>query len=100
MSGEQEKVQGARKKKASDKQWKITGGRRRNRRKEKWDRYEAVNEMLIELPQHIWIVVEGNCKYYARESRCQTVVKCHDRGTARKIKESKMTIREQVGVGN
>lgn len=58
-----------------DKQWKITDEDWRNR--EKWDQYEeAVNEMLIRTstPDAPWIVVEGNCKYYARIKVLQTVV--------------------------
>ena len=58
-----------------DKQWKITDEDWRNR--EKWDQYEeAVNEMLIRTstPDAPWIVVEGNCKYYARIKVLQTLV--------------------------
>lgn len=50
-----------------EKQWKITEEDWRNR--EKWEQYEeAVNEMLVRTstPEAPWIVVEGNCKYYAR----------------------------------
>lgn len=57
------------------KQWKITDEDWRNR--EKWDLYEeAVNEMLIRTssPYAPWIVVEGNCKYYARIKVLETVV--------------------------
>lgn len=59
-----------------EKQWKITDEDWRNR--EKWDQYEeAVNEMLIRTStsEAPWIVVEGNCKYYARIKVLQTVVK-------------------------
>lgn len=59
-----------------EKQWKITEEDWRNR--EKWDQYEdAVNEMLIRTstPDAPWIVVEGNCKYYARIKVLETVVK-------------------------
>lgn len=58
-----------------EKQWKITDEDWRNR--EKWDEYEdAVNEMLIRTstPKAPWIVVEGNCKYYARIKVLETVV--------------------------
>lgn len=50
-----------------EKQWKITDEDWRNR--EKWDQYEqAVDEMLIRTSTTYapWIIVEGNCKYYAR----------------------------------
>ena len=56
------------------KQWKITEEDWRNR--EKWDQYEeAVSEMLIRTstPYAPWIVVEGNCKYYARVKVLETV---------------------------
>lgn len=58
-----------------DKQWKITDEDWRNR--EKWDQYElAVNEMLVRTSTTYapWIVVEGNCKYYARVKVLRTVV--------------------------
>lgn len=58
-----------------EKQWKITDEDWRNR--EKWDLYEeAVNEMLIRTstPQAPWIVVEGNCKYYARIKVLESVI--------------------------
>lgn len=58
-----------------EKQWKITDEDWRNR--EKWNQYEsAVNEMLIRTstPQAPWIVVEGNCKYYARIKVLESVV--------------------------
>ena len=58
-----------------EKQWKITDEDWRNR--EKWDQYEnAVNEMLIRTstPGAPWIVVEGNCKYYARIKVLETVI--------------------------
>lgn len=57
------------------KQWKITEEDWRNR--EKWDQYEeAVNEMLVRTSTTYapWIVVEGNCKYYARVKILKTVV--------------------------
>lgn len=57
------------------KQWKITEEDWRNR--EKWDQYErAVNEMLVRTSTTYapWVVVEGNCKYYARVKVLQTVV--------------------------
>ncbi|MGC6177315.1 polyphosphate:AMP phosphotransferase [Lacrimispora sp. 38-1] len=57
------------------KQWKITEEDWRNR--EKWDQYEsAVNEMLVRTSTTYapWVVVEGNCKYYARVKILKTVV--------------------------
>ncbi len=57
------------------KRWKITDEDWRNR--EKWEFYEkAVNEMLIKTstPSAPWVVVEGNCKYYARIKVLETVV--------------------------
>lgn len=57
------------------KQWKITEEDWRNR--EKWDQYEsAVNEMLVRTSTTYapWVVVEGNCKYYARVKILRTVV--------------------------
>jgi polyphosphate kinase 2 (PPK2 family) len=57
------------------KQWKITEEDWRNR--EKWDQYEsAVNEMLVRTSTTYapWVVVEGNCKYYARIKVLKTVV--------------------------
>lgn len=58
-----------------EKQWKITEEDWRNR--EKWDLYEeAVDEMLIRTSTTYapWMIVEGNCKYYARIKVLQTVV--------------------------
>ena len=58
-----------------EKQWKITDEDWRNR--EKWAQYEeAVDEMLIRTstPNAPWIVVEGNCKYYARIKVLESVV--------------------------
>lgn len=58
-----------------EKQWKITDEDWRNR--EKWSQYElAVNEMLVRTSTTYapWIVVEGNCKYYARVKVLKTVV--------------------------
>lgn len=66
------------------KQWKITDEDWRNR--EKWDLYEtAVDEMLVRTSTTYapWIVVEGNCKYYARVKVLQTVVEALEK----KIKE-------------
>ncbi|WP_313579706.1 polyphosphate:AMP phosphotransferase [Lacrimispora sp.] len=57
------------------KQWKITEEDWRNR--EKWDQYEsAVNEMLVRTSTTYapWVVVEANCKYYARIKVLKTVV--------------------------
>ena len=57
------------------KQWKITDEDWRNRAK--WDSYEiAVNEMLVRTSTTYapWIVVEGNCKRYARVKVLETVV--------------------------
>ena len=68
------------------KQWKITEEDWRNR--EKWDQYEAaVNEMLVRTSTTYapWIVVEGNCKYYARVKVLKTVVEALEL----KIKEVK-----------
>lgn len=59
-----------------EKQWKITDEDWRNR--EKWDQYEdAVNEMLIRTstPKAPWVIVEGNCKYYARIRVLETVIR-------------------------
>lgn len=59
-----------------EKQWKITDEDWRNR--EKWDQYlEAVDEMIVRTSTaHApWIIVEGNCKYYARIKVLETVVK-------------------------
>ncbi|MEG0812363.1 MAG: polyphosphate:AMP phosphotransferase [Clostridium sp.] len=66
------------------KQWKITDEDWRNR--EKWDAYEvAVNEMLVRTSTTYapWVVVEGNCKYYARVKVLETVVDALEK----KIKE-------------
>ena len=68
------------------KQWKITDEDWRNR--EKWEEYEeAVNEMLVRTSTTYapWIVVEGNCKYYARVKVLETVVEAMER----KVKEHK-----------
>lgn len=68
------------------KQWKITDEDWRNR--EKWEQYEeAVNEMLVRTSTTYapWIVVEGNCKYYARVKVLETVVETMER----KVKEHK-----------
>lgn len=62
-----------------EKQWKITDEDWRNR--EKWDQYEAaVNEMLIRTSTTYapWIVVEGNCKYFARVKVLESVVKAFE----------------------
>lgn len=69
-----------------EKQWKITDEDWRNR--EKWDQYElAVNEMLVRTSTTYapWVVVEGNCKYYARVKVLKTVVEALED----KIKEVK-----------
>ena len=63
-----------------EKQWKITEEDWRNR--EKWDQYEeAVSEMLIRTSTSYapWIVVEGNCKYYARVKVLETVADAIER---------------------
>lgn len=55
--------------------WKITEEDWRNR--EKWEQYEAaVNELLVRTSTTYapWVVVEGNCKYYARVKVLKTVV--------------------------
>ncbi|MCP1101515.1 polyphosphate:AMP phosphotransferase [Aequitasia blattaphilus] len=70
-----------------DKSWKITDEDWRNR--EKWDQYEeAVDEMLLRTSTTYapWIVVEGNCKYYARIKVLETVVEAIEK---RLSKESK-----------
>jgi polyphosphate kinase 2 (PPK2 family) len=57
------------------KAWKLTDEDWRNR--EKWDQYtEAVNEMLLRTSTLTapWIVVEGNCKWYARIKVLKTLV--------------------------
>ncbi len=66
-----------------EKQWKITDEDWRNR--EKWDQYElAVNEMLVRTSTTYapWIVVEGNCKYYARVKVLRTVVEALEKKIA------------------
>ncbi|MDO5407050.1 MAG: polyphosphate:AMP phosphotransferase [Eubacteriales bacterium] len=71
-----------------EKQWKITDEDWRNR--EKWDQYEqAVNEMLVRTSTTYapWIVVEGNCKYYARVKVLQTVVDALE-AKIRQVKEA------------
>lgn len=71
------------------KQWKITDEDWRNR--EKWDQYEAaVDEMLVRTSTTYapWIVVEGNCKYYARVKVLKTVVDALEK----KIKEVKASM--------
>ena len=58
-----------------EKQWKITEEDWRNR--DKWDAYEeAVNELLIRTstPEAPWVIVEGNCKYYARIKVLEAVI--------------------------
>lgn len=58
-----------------EKQWKITEEDWRNRAK--WDDYEkAVDEMIVRTStaDAPWIVVEGNCKQYARIKVLETVV--------------------------
>ncbi len=70
-----------------EKQWKITDEDWRNR--EKWDQYEqAVNEMLVRTSTTYapWIVVEGNCKYYARVKVLRTVVEALE-ARIRQVKE-------------
>lgn len=66
------------------KRWKITDEDWRNR--EKWDQYEdAVNEMLLRTSTDYapWIVVEGNCKYYARIKVLETVVNALEKRCSR-----------------
>ena len=66
-----------------EKQWKITDEDWRNQ--EKWDQYElAVNEMLVRTSTTYapWIVVEGNCKYYARVKVLRTVVEALEKKIA------------------
>lgn len=72
-----------------EKQWKITDEDWRNR--EKWDQYElAVNEMLVRTSTTYapWIVVEGNCKYYARVKVLRTVVEALEKKIAQ-VKQEK-----------
>ena len=72
-----------------EKQWKITDEYWRNR--EKWDQYElAVNEMLVRTSTTYapWIVVEGNCKYYARVKVLRTVVEALEKKIAQ-VKQEK-----------
>lgn len=72
------------------KQWKITDEDWRNR--EKWDDYEiAVNEMLVRTSTTYapWVVVEGNCKYYARIKVLETVVKALEEKIKEVEKENK-----------
>lgn len=72
------------------KQWKITDEDWRNR--EKWDQYEqAVNEMLVRTSTTYapWIVVEGNCKYYARVKVLESVVEALEAKIKERKKESK-----------
>ena len=72
-----------------EKQWKITDEDWRNR--EKWDQYElAVNEMLVRTSTTYapWIVVEGDCKYYARVKVLRTVVEALEKKIAQ-VKQEK-----------
>ena len=72
-----------------EKQWKITDEDWRNR--EKWDQYElAVNEMLVRTSTTYapWIVVERNCKYYARVKVLRTVVEALEKKIAQ-VKQEK-----------
>lgn len=72
-----------------EKQWKITDEDWRNR--EKWEQYElAVNEMLVRTSTTYapWIVVEGNCKYYARVKVLRTVVEALEKKIAQ-VKQEK-----------
>ncbi|MBD3322431.1 MAG: phosphate--AMP phosphotransferase, partial [Chitinivibrionales bacterium] len=58
------------------KQWKITKEDWRNR--EKWDEYKnAVEEMIFRTstPAAPWIIVESNCKWYARIKVLDTVIR-------------------------
>ena len=69
-----------------EKQWKITDEDWRNR--EKWDAYEkAVDEMLIRTSTTYapWILVEADCKYYARIKVLRTVVEAIEK----RLKEEK-----------
>ena len=68
-----------------EKQWKITAEDWRNR--EKWELYEsAVDEMLIRTSTTYapWVIVEGNCKYYARVKVLETVVSAIEERLKRK----------------
>jgi polyphosphate:AMP phosphotransferase len=58
------------------KRWKITEEDWRNR--EKWDSYKlAIEEMLCRTstPSAAWVVVESNCKWYARIKVLDTVIR-------------------------
>ena len=73
-----------------EKQWKITDEDWRNR--EKWDQYEAaVDEMLIRTstPYAPWIVVEGNCKYFARIKVLETVVEAIEKRLDKEMQKNK-----------
>lgn len=73
-----------------EKQWKITDEDWRNR--EKWDEYEiAVDEMLIRTSTKNapWVVVEGNCKYYARVKVLETVVNALEKKIKERLADSK-----------
>ena len=68
-----------------EKSWKITEEDWRNRAK--WDQYEpAVNEMIVKTStaRAPWIIVEGNCKYYARLKVLKRVVEALDKGLNKK----------------
>ncbi|GFI43547.1 polyphosphate:AMP phosphotransferase [Lachnospiraceae bacterium] len=72
------------------KQWKITDEDWRNR--EKWEQYEeAVDEMLIRTstPYAPWIVVEGNCKYFARIKVLETVVEAIEKRLDKDMEKNK-----------
>ncbi len=73
-----------------EKQWKITDEDWRNR--EKWDQYEAaVDELLIRTstPYAPWIVVEGNCKYFARIKVLETVVEAIEKRLDKEMQKNK-----------
>lgn len=73
-----------------EKQWKITDEDWRNR--EKWEQYEeAVDEMLIRTstPYAPWIVVEGNCKYYARIKALETVVNAIEKRLEKDVEKNR-----------
>ena len=86
---EEQKRRFERRQEDPEKQWKITEEDWRNR--EKWDQYElAVNEMLVRTSTTYapWIVVEGNCKYYARVKVLRTVVEALEKKIAQ-VKQEK-----------
>jgi len=63
-----------------EKQWKITKEDWRNR--EKWSQYEeAVDDMILKTSTQYapWIIVEANCKMYARIKVLETIVEAMEK---------------------